>query len=162
MKPEDERRIAYLIDGGDERQRVDVMADRNLVRISLFELFGLQVLIAVAIWLDVRLLSFPLGWLLLPLAITLWGAFRLRHFPFLNWANPFTIGIASTMLSFAIYLTISIWHPPWAPVFGPVTLSNFVGVTLFGGLALGCLLGFFSLLVVKAWSSASGEAPPED
>ena len=86
----------WLID--PEQGRTDPNAGRQLPKISIAELLGLQVVAALVLLWEFKVATqVQVSYLFIPLMLTTWVACRLRYFPFFTVVNPFSVGILTTV-----------------------------------------------------------------
>jgi hypothetical protein len=118
-----------------------------LSRFCLWELVALQTIAAIAFGIDV-FLGIPVSGMILVFVITLWASVRLREIPIVTYINPFTIGVACSLLITGVYMLGALFVNPWREVLIPTTVDDAV-VTGIVAVIQGLGAGYIALAVIS-------------
>ena len=127
-----------------EQGRTDPLADRQLPKISIAELLGLQLAAAfILLWEFKVATQIQVSYLFIPLLLTTWVACRLRYFPFFTFINPFSVGVLTTTISYLLSMTV---RPSEMTPYGSSSIGSWgqalcdlIILGLSGGLGLGLI-----------------------
>lgn len=131
----------WLID--PEQGRTDPNAGRQLPKISIAELLGLQVVAALVLLWEFKVATqVQVSYLFIPLMLTTWVACRLRYFPFFTVVNPFSVGILTTVISYLLSMMVRPSERSYSS-----SGADFVFDTVIFGISGGLFLGLIAVLI---------------